>query len=64
MRFGTAELTRLGFREKEFETLGKIIGTILHHSLKSLSLEPKEKKTIDKEIQILIDRSKNSDLKG
>jgi glycine hydroxymethyltransferase len=64
MRFGTAELTRLGFREKEFETLGNIIGKILYHSLKTLSLEPKEKKVINEELQILIDLSKNSDLKG
>ncbi|MFW9904860.1 MAG: hypothetical protein ACFFFH_11050 [Candidatus Thorarchaeota archaeon] len=64
MRFGTAELTRLGFREKEFETLGNIIGKILYHSLKTLPLEPKEKKVINEEIQILIDLTKNPDLKG
>ncbi|MFX1507955.1 MAG: hypothetical protein ACFFDC_17850, partial [Promethearchaeota archaeon] len=62
MRFGTAELTRLGFCEKEFESLGNIIGKILYNSLKSLQLEPNEKKTINEQIQILIDKTKKSDL--
>lgn len=63
MRFGTAELTRLGFRGKEFEILGNIIGKILHRSSKSLPLESKEINTINEEIQSLINFTKKSDLK-
>lgn len=63
MRFGTAELTRLGFRDKEMKILGNIIGKILHRSSKSLQLESKEINTINEEIQTLIDLSKKSYLK-
>ena len=63
MRFGTAELTRLGFQEKEIGKLGDIIGKILHCSFKSLSLEPQEIKMVNNEIQTLIDFTKQSNLK-
>jgi len=63
MRFGTAELTRLGFREKEIKILGDIIGKILHCSFKSLSLEPQEIKIMNNEIQTLINFTKQSNIK-
>lgn len=64
MRFGTAELTRLGFREKEIQTLGNIIGQILHHSFKSQPFKPEEINIINEEIDILINIAKESDLLG
>ncbi|MFX0122016.1 MAG: aminotransferase class I/II-fold pyridoxal phosphate-dependent enzyme [Candidatus Hodarchaeota archaeon] len=64
MRLGTAELTRLGFHEKEFKILGNIIGKILHQSSKSLPLELQEIKTIQEEIETLITYTKQSHFKG
>ncbi|MFX1516097.1 MAG: hypothetical protein ACFFC6_07305 [Promethearchaeota archaeon] len=64
MRFGTAELTRLGFRERQMQILGDIIGKILFCSSESLSLEPQEIKIIKDEIQALINLTKQSDLMG
>ena len=64
MRFGTAELTRLRFHEKEIQTLGNIIGQIFHHSFKSQPFKPEEINIINEEIDILINIAKESDLLG
>ncbi len=54
MRLGTAELTRLGFTEKEME----IIGTIIAKILKSKFLSQKETLEINKQIDSLIQRAR------
>ncbi len=64
MRFGTAELTRLGYREKEMRILGNIISQILHHSSKSHLLKPVELEMINDEIEKLINLTKETDLKA
>ena len=50
MRFGTAELTRLGFTEKEMFQIGTLIAKILQ----SKSLSQKETMDINNQIDLLI----------
>lgn len=62
MRFGTAELTRLGQREEEMRILGDVISQILQCSLKSQKLEPVALKTINEKIDSLINLTRNTKL--
>ena len=64
MRFGTAELTRLGFHEREMRLLGNIIGQILQHSIKSQPLKPIEVKQIKEEIEELINYMKAAKIRA
>ncbi|MFX0094677.1 MAG: hypothetical protein ACFFBD_23275 [Candidatus Hodarchaeota archaeon] len=54
VRFGTAEVTRLGFSEKEMKNLGDIIAKILHHSSGVRSLSPEEQNETKKQVEMLL----------
>ncbi len=64
MRFGTAELTRLGFHEREMKILGNIIGKIIYSHLQTQPLKPLEIDTIKEEVKKLINLMKESNLLG
>ncbi|MFX1284368.1 MAG: hypothetical protein ACFFB5_11970 [Promethearchaeota archaeon] len=64
MRFGTAELTRLGFCEEEMNNLGNIIGKIIYNHLQSQPLKPSEISSIKEDVKKLIKLAKESDLMG
>ncbi len=63
MRFGTAELTLLGFYEKEMQKLGSLIGQILQQSFKSQLFKPIEAKKIKEEIEELINYMKEAEIR-
>lgn len=54
LRFGTAELTHLGFREKEMRKIGSIIAQLIHHYSNTQQLSFNELNKIYEEIQMLI----------
>ena len=54
MRFGTAELTRLGFYEAEMRELASIIATILHKADDPKFISTKDSKKIQIQIDSLI----------
>jgi glycine hydroxymethyltransferase len=54
LRFGTAELTHLGFREKEMQKIGSIIAQLIHHFTNIQQLSSEELNEIYEEIQMLI----------
>ncbi|UCE12430.1 MAG: hypothetical protein JSV04_09555 [Candidatus Heimdallarchaeota archaeon] len=62
MRFGTAELTRLGLREEEMRIIGDCISQILRGLFKSQKLEPNVLKTINDKIDSLINLTQNAKL--
>ncbi|MFX1255434.1 MAG: hypothetical protein ACFFCZ_27780 [Promethearchaeota archaeon] len=54
MRFGTAELTRIGFGNEEMQRLGSIIAKIIHHSSGNQPLPPEKLNEIKEQIGILL----------
>ncbi|MFX0065922.1 MAG: hypothetical protein ACFFC7_27440 [Candidatus Hermodarchaeota archaeon] len=54
MRFGTAELTRIGFGNEEMQRLGNIIAKIVHHSSGTQPLPPEKLNEIKEQIETLL----------